>query len=194
MSTYNLPELPYPYDALQPHISEEQLRVHHDIHHQGYVDKANKTLEELKEAREEGEELNLKSKLKFLSFAVAGHKLHSLFWENLGPDTQEEPQGELADKIKEDFGSIERFKEEFIQTAGSVEGSGWAALVYEPEADQLLLDQIEKHNLVYYPGVKFLLVVDVWEHAYYLDYANNRGEFLESVWGLINWEKVAQRL
>ncbi|MEF8846847.1 MAG: superoxide dismutase [Candidatus Paceibacterota bacterium] len=194
MSTYNLPELTYDYDALQPHISEEQLRIHHDVHHQGYVDKANNTLKELEEARESGEEVNLKSKLKFLSFAVAGHKLHSLFWENLSPDSKEKPEGELAEKIKEDFGSLERFKKEFIQAASSVEGSGWAALVYEPEADKLLLDQIEKHNLVYYPEVKFLLVVDVWEHAYYLDYANNRGDFLEAVWNLIDWEIVAQRL
>lgn len=193
MSKYQLPDLPYDYDALEPHVSEKQLKIHHDKHHQGYVNKANKTLKELDEAREDGE-INLKAKLKFLSFAIAGHKLHSLFWENLGPKTKEKPEGELAEKIKEDFGSIERFKSEFIQAAGSVEGSGWAALVYEPKADQLLISQIEKHNLFHYPEVDLLMVVDVWEHAYYLDYANDRGEFLESLWEIIDWEVVNQRL
>lgn len=193
---YTLPGLSYAYKDLEPYISEQQLTIHHQKHHQAYVNSANAILEKMDKAREENADLDLKSTLKELSFNIGGHLLHSLFWENLAPkdETAGEPKGVLADLIKKEFGSFERFKKEFSQTASSVEGSGWAALTFSPETKKLMLMQIEKHNTNVYPGLKILMVLDVFEHAYYLDYKNERAKFIEAFWNIVNWDKIAERI
>ncbi|MFQ6084254.1 MAG: superoxide dismutase, partial [Candidatus Aminicenantia bacterium] len=152
---YTLPDLPYGYKELEPYISEEQLRIHHDKHHQGYVNGANAILEKLEKARKKGADLDLKSTLRALSFNIGGHLLHSLFWPNLasaGKGGGGKLAGALAEAINKEFGSFERFKKEFTQTAVSVEGSGWAALTFDRQTGKPIIMQIEKHNLNIYPA------------------------------------------
>ncbi|HPE62760.1 MAG TPA: superoxide dismutase [Methanothrix sp.] len=192
---YTLPELPYGYDALEPHISEAQLRLHHDKHHAAYVNGANAILERLDKAREAGADLDMKATLKELSFQAGGHVLHSLFWSNLAPAAKAcEPGGVLADALKREFGSVERFKKEFTTAAASTEGSGWAALAWCGMTKRPVIMQIEKHNVNVYPMFRILMVLDVWEHAYYLDYKNERGKFIEAFWKIVNWDEVSRRL
>lgn len=193
---YVLPELPYGYKDLEPHISEEQLKIHHDKHHQAYVDKANAILEKLDKAREEGADIDIKSTLKSLSFSIGGHLLHSLFWKNLAPADKGgkgEPSKEIDEAIKKEFGSFERFKKEFSEAAKSVEGSGWAALTFCRQTKRPIIMQIEKHNVNVYPMFNIILVLDVWEHAYYLDYKNDRGKFVDAFWNIVNWKEVDKR-
>jgi len=193
---YVLPELPFGYRDLEPHISEKQLRIHHDKHHQGYVNGANAILQKLDKARKEGADMDTKSTLKALSFNIGGHILHSLFWPNLAPAGKGggKPGGALGDAIEEEFGSFERFKKEFSQAAVSVEGSGWAALSFCRQTNRPIIMQIEKHNTNVYPMFKILMVLDVWEHAYYLDYKNERAKFVDAFWSIVNWDKVNKRL
>jgi Fe-Mn family superoxide dismutase len=193
---YKLPELPYKYDALSPHISEEQLRIHHQNHHQAYVTGANATLEKLEKTRKENTELDIKSTLKTLSFHIGGHVLHSLFWPNMAPAGKGggRPGGALADAIEKEFGNFERFKKEFSEAAVSVEGSGWAALSWCRQTSRPIIMQIEKHNNNVYPMFRILMVLDAWEHAYYLDYKNLRAKFVEAFWNIVNWDEVDKRL
>lgn len=194
---YILPELPYGYKDLEPYISEEQLRLHHDKHHQAYVDGANAILGKLDNARKEGTDLDIKSILKSLSFNIGGHLLHSLFWKNIAPADKGgggEPKGEIGEAIKKEFSSFERFKNEFSEAAKSVEGSGWAALTYCQQTKRPLIMQIEKHNVNVYPMFNIILVLDVWEHAYYLDYKNKRADFINAFWNIVNWDEVNKRL
>ena len=189
---YTLPELPYGYKDLEPHISEEQLKIHYEKHHRGYVDGANAILQKLDKTRKEGTELDVKSTLKALSFNIGGHVLHSLFWPNLAPPNKGggKPGGVLGDAIEQEFGSFERFKTEFSEAAVSVEGSGWAALSFCRQTDRPLIMQIEKHNTNVYPMFRILMVLDVWEHAYYIDYRNQRAKFVDAFWNIVNWEEV----
>ncbi len=193
---YVLPQLPYGYGDLQPYMSEEQLRIHHTKHHQAYVNGANAILQRLDKARRENLDIDVKATLKELSWNVAGHLLHSLFWGNLAPPSKAggKPGGKLADKIVEDFGSFERFKKEFSQAAVSVEGSGWAALTLCKQTNRLMLMQVEKHNMNVYPMFPVLMVLDVFEHAYYVDYKNDRGKFVEAFWSIVDWDAVDKRL
>lgn len=193
---YVLPGLPYSYKDLEPYISEEQLKLHHQKHHQAYVTGANAILEKLGKAREENSDLDLKATLKELSFHVGGYTLHNLFWKNMAPaaKTTNEPSGFLKEAVEKAFGNFERFKKEFSQTAASVEGSGWAALVFCRHSGQLMIMQVEKHNVNVFPGHKILMVLDVWEHAYYLDYKNDRAKFVENFWNIVNWEEIGKRL
>ena len=193
---YSLPELPYAYNALEPYISEAQLRLHHDKHHAAYVNGANAILDRLEKARQSGSDLDMKATLKELSFQAGGHVLHSLFWSNLSPAAKavREPGGALAEVLKKEFGSFERFKKEFTAAAGSTEGSGWAALAWCGMTGRPMIMQIEKHNVNVYPMFRILMVVDVWEHAYYLDYKNERPKFLEAFWNIVNWDEVNRRL
>ena len=193
---YSLPELPYDYAALAPYISEEQLRLHHQKHHQAYVNGANAVFEKLDKSRREKTDLDMKATLKELSFHVGGFKLHNKFWENLAPAGKGgggSPKGELAKAIDGEFGSIDRFKKEFTQAATSAEGSGWAALTFCQRTKRLLIMQIEKHNVNVIPGYDLLMVLDVWEHAYYLDYRNDRAKFVDGFWNIVNWDAVAER-
>lgn len=191
---YTLPELSYSYDALEPVISRELLALHHDMHHKSYVDNANQILEKLDESRKDGTDLEFGAKYKALSFNVGGHVLHSLFWENMCPvDDTTGPSEELKKALEDEFGSIERFILEFSNTALKVEGSGWAALTYCRKTKRPIIMQIEKHNVNIYPMFSILLVMDLWEHAYYVDYLNKRGEFIDKFWDIANWKEVSRR-
>jgi Fe-Mn family superoxide dismutase len=194
---YTLEKLPYADDALEPHMSEAQLRLHHDKHHAAYVNGANALFEKLDKARQAGTETDMKAVSKELSFQAGGHILHKLFWENMAPaaEAAREPRsGALSEALKNEFGSIERFRKEFSAAATSTEGSGWAALVRCGMTGRLLIEQIEKHNVNVYPHLRILLVLDVWEHAYYLDYKNERPRYVEAFWNIVNWDAVNKRL
>jgi len=190
--SFVLPKLPYANNALAPYISEQQLMLHHDKHHLAYVNGANAIFDKLDKARKDNTELDMKATLKELSFHVGGHLLHSIFWENLAPAGKGggKPGGAIGDMIGKEFGSFERFKAEFTKAAASVEGSGWAALAVQQCVSRPLIVQIEKHNVNVYPSFQVLLVLDVWEHAYYLDYKNDRAKFVEAFWNLVNWDYV----
>lgn len=191
-----MPKLPYEYKDLAPYISEEQLRIHHSKHHQGYVNGANAIFQKLDKARKEGAEMDVKATLKELSFNIGGHLLHSLFWKNLAPAGKggEKPDGVLGNALEKEFGSFERFKKEFAQAAVSVEGSGWAALTFCKQTNRPIIMQIEKHNTNVYPMFRILMVLDVWEHAYYIDYKNERAKFVDAFWNIVNWDEVNRRL
>lgn len=179
-----------------PYISEEQLKIHHQKHHQGYVTGANAVFEKMDKARKEHMEIDLKATLKELSFHIGGFSLHNRFWENLAPAGKGGggiPKGELAKVIDDEFGNFERFKKEFTQTATSVEGSGWALITYCQKTQRILILQVEKHNVHVVPGFPVLLVLDVWEHAYYVDYKNDRAKFVEAFWNIVNWDTVGSR-
>lgn len=193
---YSLPKLPYEYSALAPSISEEQLKLHHQKHHQAYVNGANAIFEKFDKARKENSDFDVKATLKELSFHVGGFRLHNLFWENLGPAGKGGggvPGGELAKALDAEFGGFARFKKEFSQAAVSAEGSGWAVLTFCKRTQRPLIMQLEKHNANVIPGYPVLLVLDVWEHAYYLDYKNDRAKFVESFWNIVNWDEVRKR-
>jgi len=193
---YTLPHLPYGYKALAPYISEVQLTLHHQKHHQAYVTGANAILEKLDKARKENADLDMKALLKELSFHLGGFRLHTMFWENLAPSGVGGggiPKGALAAAINEEFGTFERFKKEFTQTASSVEGSGWAVLTYCMNTGRLMMMQVEKHNVNLIPGYRILMALDLWEHAYYLDYKNDRAKFIDAFWHLVNWDAVDAR-
>jgi superoxide dismutase, Fe-Mn family len=195
--SFSLPKLPYDYDALAPHISEQQLKLHHDKHHQAYVNGANVAFEKIDKSHNEKSEIDVKATLKELSFNIGGHILHSAFWENMAPTGKGgggEPGGAVADMINMGFGSFERFKKDFTMAATTVEGSGWAALAVHPCIARPLIMQIEKHNVNVYPTFNILMVLDVWEHAYYIDYKNERAKFVEAFWNIVNWDRVNKNL
>jgi len=189
-----LPNLPYAYDALEPVISKKIMELHHTRHHLAYVTGANAAMDRLEKSRAgEGLDIDYKATMRDLSFHLSGHKLHNIFWTNMQkPKKDNLPTGALLEKIEEQFGSFETFQAEFAGAAKSVEGSGWAALVSDGE--DLHVIQIQNHNLLSIVETKPLLVLDVWEHAYYLDYLNDRGKYVDAFWSLVNWDDVAARL
>jgi superoxide dismutase, Fe-Mn family len=190
---YQLPELPYAYNALEPLYDEATIRLHHDAHHKAYVDGLNNAEIKLAEAREKGDFALVKHWERELAFHGSGHLLHTLFWMNMSPTGGGAPSGVLAERINQDFGSFEGFKKQFSAAAVAVEGSGWALLVWNPEFGKLEILQAEKHQNLTQWGAAPLLTVDVWEHAYYLKYQNKRAAWVEAWWNLVNWEDVAQR-
>jgi Fe-Mn family superoxide dismutase len=192
---YALPKLPYGYKDLEPHMSELQLTIHHQKHHQAYVNGANAILERLDKARKEGTDIDIKATLKELSWNIGGHILHSIFWTILAPAGKGggKPEKALGEALNKEFGSFERFKKEFSQAATSVEGSGWAALTLCRQTRRPIIMQVEKHNMNVYPGFRILMVLDVFEHAYYIDYKNDRAKFVEAFWNLVNWNEVNKR-
>lgn len=197
VKTFTLPKLPYEYNALAPYISEEQLKLHHSKHHQAYINGANAAFDKLDKARQENVDIDAKALLKDLSFNVGGHMLHSIFWENIAPAGKGgggAPTGEILDVINKEFGSLDRFKKEFTKAAVTVEGSGWAALAMQPCIERPLIMQIEKHSINTYANFQILMVLDVWEHAYYVDYRNDRAKFVENFWNIVNWDKVNKNL
>jgi Fe-Mn family superoxide dismutase len=194
---YILPELKYGYDALAPYVSEELLTMHHDKHHAAYVNGANAILQKMDKTRTENTGFDAKATFKELSFHIGGHLLHSLFWDNLAPaggGGGGAPSGTIAKVIDEEYGSFERFKKLFSMTAINAEGSGWAALTFCMATMRPIIMQVEKHNTNVYTMFSILLVLDVWEHAYYLDYKNDRAKFVESFWNVVNWSEVNSRL
>lgn len=191
--TYTLPELPYAYNALEPHYDEQTVRIHHDMHHKAYVDGLNNALNKLAQARDNADYALIKHWEKELAFQGSGHVLHTLFWENMTPQSSGSPSGDLLQQIEQDFGSFEAFQKQFSAAAGAVEGSGWAVLGWQPQLGQLLITQVEKHQDLTVWGIVPLLILDVWEHAYYLKYQNRRAEWIKAWWNIVNWEVVEKR-
>ena len=195
MEKYKLLDLSYGYKDLEPYISEQVLTLHHDKHHAAYVNAANILIDKIMDARSKNAELDYKSVLKSLSFNTGGHILHETFWKVMAPvsEGKNKPNGEVLKVIEKEFGSLERFKIEFSETAKSVEGSGWAVLALDKLNNNISIVQVEKHNVNIYPNQKILLCLDVWEHAYYLDYKNDRAKFIENWWNIVNWDEVEKR-
>jgi Fe-Mn family superoxide dismutase len=183
-----LVELPYEYDALEPAISEQVMTWHHDTHHQGYVNGVNSAEEGLEAQREEGDFSDTGSLLDQFTHNFCGNVLHEMFWNNLSPNGGGRPEGELMEKIEEDFGSYENWREEFKAAASSA--SGWALLVYIPYTDELHNVAVDDHDDGAVWGAHPILAVDVWEHSYYHDYGPDRGEFVENVLDLVDWNDV----
>lgn len=190
---YQLPELPYPYNSLEPYYDEATVRLHHDAHHKAYVDGLNNAEEKISQAREKGEFSLIKHWERELAFHGSGHILHSLFWQNMCPGGKALTPGDLAERVNQDFGSLENYKKQFSAAAIAVEGSGWALLVWSPFLEKLEILSAEKHQNLTQWGVVPLLTIDVWEHAYYLKYQNKRAAWIEAWWNLVNWQDVEQR-
>jgi Fe-Mn family superoxide dismutase len=193
MTKYTLPDLPYDYGALEPHISARIMQLHHDKHHQAYVTGANTALEGLAEAREKNDFSKIATLERALAFHVSGHVLHSLFWQNMAPKAGGEPTGPLAEQIKQDFGSFAAFRGQLTGAAMTIMGSGWAALVWEPVSHRLVTTQLQDHQSQTTQGGLPLLVLDAWEHAFYLQYGPDKKNFFEAVWNVWNWQDVAAR-
>ncbi len=194
---YALPPLPYAKDALEPHIDAKTMEIHHERHHQGYVNGLNKALDELQKIREgSGDAGLMKHWSRELSFNGGGHLNHTLFWLNMAPAGKGGggmPQGKLAEQMGKDFGSFDQFTAHFKAAAGSVEASGWAWLVYEPFAQRLMVVQMEKQQDMLVNNAQPLLGIDVWEHAYYLKYQNRRADYVSAFMNIINWSFVQRR-
>jgi superoxide dismutase, Fe-Mn family len=193
MPTYTLPDLRYDYSALEPHISGRIMELHHDKHHAGYVKGANAALDRLAEARDKRQFEDIGALERALAFNLSGHVLHSAFWQNMSPKAGGRPQNELASAIAEDFGSFEILQKQMNAVAATIMGSGWAALVWEPLGKKLLVSQIYDHQSNLAQAGTPLLVLDAWEHAFYLQYENRKAEFFDAVWNVWNWEDVAER-
>ncbi|MFB4279313.1 superoxide dismutase [Nonomuraea sp. MTCD27] len=193
MGDYTLPDMPYDYAALEPAITGEILELHHAGHHAAYVKGANDTLERLAEARDKGEFSNLVGLEKTFAFNLSGHVLHSIFWENLSPDGGDRPDGPLRDAIDQHFGTFDAFRRQLTTATASVQGSGWGVLAWEPLSRRLVVEQVYDHHGNVGMNTTPLLVFDAWEHAYYLQYRNVRPDYVEKLWGLINWDDVARR-
>ena len=193
MPTYSLPDLDYDFGALEPHISGQIMELHHDKHHAAYVGGANTALERLEEARSKNDFGAITMLEKNLAFNTSGHVLHSLFWKNLSPRGGDKPTGELAQAIDRDFGSFDGLMNQLSNATNTVQGSGWGALAYEPVGGRLVVQQLYDHQGNVAVGSSPLLVIDAWEHAYYLQYKNVRADFVKAVWNVINWADVAAR-
>ena len=193
---YALPPLPYPADALEPHIDAQTMTLHHDKHHAAYVDGLNAALAGLEQARAGGQPSDL-AKIRDLTDAVAfngsGHALHSMFWANMKKGGGE-PKGDLARLIGRDFGTFAAFQTHFSTAAVKVQGAGWAILAWEPLSGRLVVLQAEKQQNATLFGSVPLLACDVWEHAYYLKYQNKRADYVKAWWNVVNWDNVAERL
>jgi Fe-Mn family superoxide dismutase len=191
---HTLPELPYAANALEPHMDKETVELHHGKHHNGYVNGLNKAEDMLDKSRKESDFAMMKHWSRELAFHGAGHLLHSIYWTNMSPDGGGEAKGAVADQIQKDFGGFEAFKGQFSAAAAQVEGSGWAILCWNENDGKLQVQQAEKHQDLAIWGNAPLLVIDVWEHAYYLKYQNRRAAFIEAWWNLVNWDDVNARL
>lgn len=192
---YTLAPLPYGYDALEPHMDAQTLRLHHDLHHAGYVKGANAAVAALKTARDAGDFKLVDYYTKNLSFHLSGHLLHTLFWQTMAPVGKGgAPSTALTKAINDAFGNLDNLKKQMSATAVSVQGSGWAVLGWSPADASLLLLQCENHEKKAVWNVVPLLVVDVWEHAYYLKYQNRRADFVNAWWNLVNWNEVSALL
>jgi Fe-Mn family superoxide dismutase len=193
MSVYSLPDLDYDYAALAPHISAQIMELHHSKHHAAYVAGANTALEKLAEARDANDFANINRLQKDLAFHLGGHTNHSIFWKNLTPNTQERPTGELAAAIDEFFGSFDKFRAHFNATALGLQGSGWAFLAWDAIGGQLIIEQLFDQQGNIAAATTPLLMLDMWEHAFYLDYKNVKGDYVAAFWNIVNWDDVSAR-
>ncbi|WIW67464.1 superoxide dismutase [Kocuria sp. ChxB] len=190
---FTLPDLPYDYAALEPHISAQIMQLHHDKHHNTYVTGANTALEKMEEARANGDAAGAAKLSKDLQFNLGGHINHSIFWKNLSPEGGDKPTGELAAAIDEFFGSFDAFRDQFTAVATTIQGSGWAILAYEPIAGNLVIEQMyDQQNGVPVATIP-LLQLDMWEHAFYLDYQNVKADYVKAFWNIVNWADVTER-
>ena len=190
---YTLPPLPYAADALKPFLSKELLTLHHDKHHAGYVRGLNSALGKLDAARKTGDLSAIKALSRAVAFAGSGHVLHTLYWQNMASGRSGKPKGALKDQMVRDFGSDDAAHKQFAAATKAVEGSGWGLMVWEPLGKRLLVLQCEKHQNLTVWGCVPLLVCDVWEHAYYLDYKNDRGAYVDEFCERVNWDVVSAR-
>ena len=190
---YTLPDLPYDYDALEPMISAQVMRLHHDKHHAAYVKGANEALEKIAEARSATDFSHIGQLEKNLAFNLSGHVLHSLFWQCLSPEGGGRPGGRLGTRITDDFGSLDQLIAQLSAVTTSLQGSGWGALVWEPVAGRLIVQQIYDHQTNVGQGSSPLLVIDGWEHAYYLDHLNDKQAWLAAFWKLADWSGAERR-
>lgn len=194
MAEYTLPELSYDYSALAPSISGTIMELHHSKHHQAYVTGANAALAAMAEAREKGDFASINKLEKDLAFNLGGHVNHSIFWTNLSPDGGDKPTGDLASALDDAFGSFDKFTAHFTAAAMGVQGSGWAALTWDSIGQNLLINQFFDQQSNFAAGTVPLLMLDVWEHAYYLDYKNVRADYVKAFWNIVNWADVQNRL
>jgi Fe-Mn family superoxide dismutase len=193
MARYELPDLDYDYGALAPHISGQINELHHSKHHATYVKGANDTLDKLADAREKGDFGSIVGLETTLAFNLAGHTNHIVWWKILSPEGGDKPTGELASAIDEAFGSWDKFQAQFTAVATTIQGNGWAALSWDPVGKTLITQQLrDHHNNLILPTVPILLV-DVWEHAFYLDYKNVKADYVKALWNVYNWAEVSKR-
>jgi Fe-Mn family superoxide dismutase len=193
MAQYTLPDLPYDYGALAPHIAGEIMELHHSKHHQTYVNAANQTLDKLATARDTGDYSAIVGLEKTLAFNLGGHVNHSIFWNNLSPDGGDKPTGELAAALDEHFGSFDAFQAHFTAAATTIQGSGWAILGWDTLGNQLLIHQLYDQQANLPAGQTPLVVLDMWEHAFYLQYRNVKPDYVKAWWNVVNWTDAAER-
>ena len=193
MAVYTLPELPYDYAALEPHISAKIMELHHDKHHKTYVDGANTALEKLEAARASGDFTTIPKLEKDLAFHLGGHSNHTVFWNNLSGDGGGQPEGELQAAIDEFFGGFEGFQKHFTETATSIQGSGWSVLAWDSVGSRLNIVQLFDQQGNIPVGTHPVLMLDMWEHAFYLDYLNVKADYVKAFWSIVNWQDVQAR-
>jgi len=193
MADYTLPELAYDYSALAPSISGTIMELHHSKHHQAYVTGANTAIAQLAEARDSGSLVYVNKLEKDLAFNLGGHVNHSIFWTNMSPNGGDKPTGELASAIDDFFGSFDKFQAHFAATAMGVQGSGWSVLAWDSIGQRLIIQQFFDQQANFAAGTVPLLMLDVWEHAYYLDYQNVRADYVKAFWNIVAWDNVQAR-
>ncbi|MFC6162705.1 superoxide dismutase [Kribbella jiaozuonensis] len=193
MTTYTLPDLPYDYSALAPSIAGEIMELHHDKHHATYVKGLNDTLDKLAEARDKGDFGSIVGLEKTLAFNLGGHVNHSIFWKNLSPDGGDKPDGELGAAIDEFFGSFDAFQANFTASATTIQGSGWAILGWDALGSQLLIHQLYDQQGNLPAGQTPIAMLDMWEHAFYLQYKNVKPDYVKAWWNVVNWADAQAR-
>ena len=193
MAAYTLPDLPYDYGSLAPHIAGEIMELHHSKHHQTYVNALNDTVEKLAAARENGDFGSIVGLEKTLAFNLGGHVNHSIFWKNLSPDGGDKPDGELAAALDESFGSFDAFQAHFTAAATTIQGSGWAVLGWDTVGNRLLIHQLYDQQANLPAGQVPVVMLDMWEHAFYLQYRNVKPDYVKAWWNVVNWTDAAQR-
>lgn len=193
MAEYTLPDLGYDYAALEPAISGRIMELHHDKHHQAYVTGANQALEKLAEAREKDDFGTINQLQKNLAFNLAGHVNHTIFWENLSPEGGDKPVGELAQAVEEFFGGFDQLRAQFTAAALGIQGSGWAILAWDSLGQKLIIEQLYDHQGNLAAATVPLLLLDMWEHAFYLDYQNVKADYVKAFWNIVDWADVAER-
>jgi len=193
MANYTLPELPYDYQALEPHISARIMELHHTKHHKAYVDGANAALAGMAEARESGNFGAINKLEKDLAFHLGGHVNHSIFWTNMAPGAGGRPEGELAAAIDEFFGSFDAFQAHFQAASLGIQGSGWGVLSWDPVGAKLIIQQLFDQQGNTAQGTIPVMQLDMWEHAFYLDYQNVKADYVSAFWNIVNWANVAER-
>jgi len=193
MADYTLPDLPYDYAALEPHISGRIMELHHDKHHAAYVGGANTALEKLAAARESGDLGAVNLHEKNLAFNLGGHVNHSVFWQNLSPEGGDRPGGELGAAIDEFFGSFDKFQAHFAANALGIQGSGWSILAWDSIGQKLVIVQLYDQQSNIALGLVPIVVLDMWEHAFYLDYVNVKADYVTAWWNIVSWADAGER-